>query len=315
MSEQIAPEAAEGLGFVGGFAPAPLLVEDEPATPESESPAEPEAKVEPEAAKPEPKESLAEVIRKQREDRAAREAKEKEAASAREEATTLKSEVEKLKRSLSEFEADPIGYARAAKWTKERQAYIGQMLLYDLAPDKATPEVRQALFESRQALREKEAAQRAEAERAEKAKQADQAEYQNYVAMVHQAVDGFEAGSYPESESWFGEDRDTYEQSLLVTARNLSIAAKQAGKMADLSPGNLARTLEQEIARRMAKRDERRGGRQAQPKAGSPASGKQPMDDSTKGLTQSGTPRPKALTDAERIARAAEAAFRKPGGR
>jgi hypothetical protein len=309
---------AVDFGFVGGFAPGsveqPVPMDAGEAAPTA-APTEAAPAEAPVA--PEKKDPLADLIRKQREDRQAREVDARKAKDAEAKVAEAHGEVEKLKRSLSEFEADPIGYARAAQWSKEKQVYIGQMLLYDLAPDKATPDIRQRLFEAKQALREKERATQAETDRQRQAQERDRSTYTNFVAQVREAAGSFEAGGYPESEDWFGEDRDNYAQSLVATAVNLQRAAEAQGKVADLRPENLARVLEQEIARRMSARDTRRGGRQpAEPvqRLAQGAGGRLPAD-STKGMTGAGTPRPKALTDAERIARAAEVAFRKPGAR
>ncbi len=315
-----ATEVAD-FGFVGGFAPAPIVADEQPSeeTPNEETPAEEPAKEQEQPKVEEPKGGLADLIRAQREARAAKEQEAKQREAAQSEAEGLKTELEKLKRSLAEFEADPVAYAKAAKWSPEKQAYLAQMLLYDLAPDKATPLIRQRLFESKQALREKEKAAREEQERAERAKAEDQAQYNSYVSMVQQAVDSFESGSYPESEAWFGEDRATYEQSLLVTARNLAVSGKRTGQAVDLSPANLAKVLEADIAKRMGARDARRGVRQPAGGQGQQkvqvTGGKQPVDESTKGLSQAGAPRAKAKTDQERVARAVEAAFKSPGTR
>jgi len=123
----------------------------------------------------------------------------------------------------------------------------------------------------------------------------------------------FEAGSYPESSAWFGDDFGAYMQSLMATARNVSQRAQAEGKVADLRPESLAATLEAATAQRLAARDARKQARAPQAKADAvrPADGMQTVDTlSMRNMTGAGSPRPPATDEKERIRRAAEAAFR-----
>jgi hypothetical protein len=325
-----APTSFGGMsGFIGGFPPAPLA--ETPRAPEPQQAPEPQEPAEEPKVEAKPAEKptgLAELIRKQREERLAREQESARAKDWESKYTELKSEVERMKRD-SDFETDPVAYARARGWDKEKQALMGQMLLYDLVPDKAPPDLRIRLFEMKQAeekRREQEQRSQQEQERAE----AERAEmFNGFVGMVEQAVSAFEPGSYPESEAWFvnpetGEsDPDTYLKSLVATAVNMAARAQRDGKVADLSPASIAKALEADIARRMTKRDERRQKVATPAPKGTPAvqqvlpkadGGVQPTE-STKGTYGSGSPRPPALTEEERLARAAEVMFRTPGSR
>lgn len=312
------------LDFIGGFAPAPLVPEQSSEVAPEGQEAGDQPTQEPVEQPEQPKEPpLAEVIRRAREDRKAREQHESRTKDLESQLAAAKAETEKL-RGSADFEKDPLGYAKARGWSKEQQALIGQMLLYDLVPEKATPEVRQRLFEARQAQREREREAREREEAQKREQETQRGQFEAFVGVVNQATRQFESGSYPESEAFFvnpdtGEmDHDTYTKSLVATANNLAAVAAQRGEVADLRPENLARVLEAEVARRMKARDDKRSKRQsptgAQQVAGRPAGGAQPAD-STKGMTGAGTPRPPAKTEAERVQRAIEAAWKTPGTR
>lgn len=296
--------------------------------PKEEKPAEVAAEQAPAEVKPVPAQAapveskLAERIRLDREERAKRQAREAEERSFKQELEQARAEIQALK-SAPAPEDDIIGYARARKWDRERQAHYGQMLLYDLVPDKADANVRMDLFRSEQRLKERQAEERAAQEREaqEKARQEalaaeGRAQLQAYEGMLDASVRTFEPGVYPESQDWFGDDHRSYTQSLLATANNLAEAARNAGQAVDLSPGNVAKVLEQELANRQRLRDERRGKRTpprqepAPPVAAKQGRDGTPIDPST--LTENGKPRPPAASEEERLRRAMDVAF---GGR
>jgi hypothetical protein len=269
-----------------------------------------------EEPKPDPaKQSLAEVIRSEREARKQREEASLKAKDLEFKFTEAQAEIDKLRRA-NDFENDPIAYAKARGWDKEKQALMGQMLLYDLVPDKAPADLRQKLFESKHEREKREEAEKRTQEEQTRTQQAAQQQYQQFVAVVDQAAAAFEEGSFPESQAWFinpasGEmDHDTYVRSLVATATNMANAAAREGRVADLSPASIAKTLEAEVARRMTARDAKV---QKRTKPVEPASqqqvapvapgGMQPTE-STKGTYGAGAPRPAATSDAERIARA-----------
>lgn len=303
---QPAPSATPVLdAFLGGSAPKPEVQADAPATPE-----EPKAA---EATPPEPKQSpLADAIKRQREEREKRQLKQAEDIGYKRQLEELRAENEKLKKYDDPI-ADPVGWARARKMTREEQLVFGQSLLYDLAPDKTPTDFRQRMFEAKVEREKKAEREAAERQAQEQAKAQAQADYQGFVASVEDAVSTFAEGSYPESEAWFDGDGDAYIGELISTARRLADAATKAGRLADLSPGALASALEADIEGRIKRRDSRRqsGGTQKQ-QATQVAGGKQPASGetaSTQGLG-AGAPRQPAQTEAERVARAAEAMFR-----
>lgn len=271
------------------------------------------AAVEPKPGEP----SLAEVLRARREAAAKAQAEAQKRTSVEQELAAAREELTRL-RSSANFEDDPVGFAKARKWTPEQQLLYGQSLLYDLAPDKADPDFRVKMFEDRQKRKEAEEAEAKAKAEAEAAEQARQAQMQQFYHDTAAAVRSFEAGSFPESEAWFGDDVNAYLQSLMATAKNVAIRAQRAGQVADLRPEALAAILEAETSRRMAARDERKQKRQpalpVQQMAAQPApSDTQPdiSTFSTRNMTGSGSPRPPATDEKERIRRAAEAAFRR----
>ena len=270
----------------------------------------------PAPAPEEPKQgSLAEAIRQQRQEReAARQAKSR-SSTLEQELQLTKAEMAKLKGSMGEFEADPVGYAKARGWSKEQQLLLGQALLYDLAPDKADPEFRYQMFEMKQEREKRQVAKEAEEKQAKEEAAAQRRLAEDFFNETAAAVTTFEAGSYPESEAWFGDDAQAYMQSLMATANNLATKATKEGRVADLSPATLARELEADVASRMTRRDARKQPRQpdkAPQTPAQPAGGKQPAIEtlSTRNLNGNGAPMPPANSDKERIQRAIAVGFK-----
>jgi hypothetical protein len=307
------PDAAGAGAVAGTVVPTPeQRVAAAAAAMVGQKPPAPVAPPVPEAPKaPEP--ALADVIRAQREARQQAQQEAQKRSTLEQELRAARDELAKTKADRQAFEDDPVGFAKTRGWTKEQQLLYGQSLLYDLAPDKADPEFRIQMFEDRQ-----------KRERAQQAKEAqtaaERAEQERQMAMVqefHQdiaaAVRTFEAGSYPESEAWFGDDANSYMQSLMATAKNMADRATRAGQVADLTPGALAAALEAETARRMAARDQRKQTRTPARVAApvTPAGGMQPIETmSTRNLNGSGSPQTPAQTEKERIQRAIDAGFR-----
>ncbi len=296
----VAEAVADGKPVVIGapaVAPAPEAPVVEPAkTPDAEP-------------KPSP---LAEKIRQDREARAAKAKEHSEAQDYQRQLSEKDAQIAALQASDDPM-GDPVAWARARKMTKEQQALFGQAMLYDLVPDKAPADMRIRLFEQKQA---REAKARTEAE----ATQRNEAQAQRTAQMINQYADDvessvatFTAGSYPESEGYFGTDTQSYVQSLLATARNLSEAANKAGQRADISPMAVAKALEKNLSERMSARDQRVAARKPIAVV-VPDAGQQPditgETASTKGLGGGGSPRPAATTDKERLERAAAVVFK-----
>lgn len=272
----------------------------------------PAAPVTPEVPKaPEP--ALADIIRAQREARQQAHAEAQKRGTLEQELRAARDELARTKADRQAFEDDPVGFAKTRGWTKEQQLLYGQSLLYDLAPDKADPDFRIQMFEDRQ-KREKAQAQRDAQTAQEKAEhERTMAQVQEFYQDTAAAVRTFEAGSYPESEAWFGDDSASYMQSLMATAQNMATRATKAGQVADLTPGALAAALEAETARRMSARDQRKQTRTPARAAApaTPVGGMQAAETmSTRNLNGAGNPQPPAMTDKERIQRAIEAGFR-----
>lgn len=252
--------------------------------------------------------SLAEAIRQNRADREAKAAKEREAAD-------WKAKYEELAaRQGQELDPvkDPIAWAKARKLDAATQALVGQSLLYDLVPDKAPQDFRVKLLESKIAREAQEREAREAEARTRQAQEAATRQLNEYTQAVTVAAKSFAPGSHPESEAWFGEDQDTYTRSLLATARNLAETAQRTGQQANLDPTHVAGVLEAEIARKMKVRDERRGGSASKSQAETQKGGGEQTAGnvfSPRGLTGSGTSRPQAQNDKERVERAIKAAF------
>lgn len=288
--------------FLGGSAAPPPADATPPEEPKAAEGAAPAA----EAESP-----LAKSIREAREQRAARQAKQVEETGIKKQVEELRAENEKLKK-VDDPISDPVGWIRARGMTKEQQLFLGQALLYDLAPDKAPPDLRQKMFEAKMQRERALEKEQTERQTQEQAQRQAQEQYQGFVASVEDAVTTFREGSYPESEAWFDGDADTYIGELIGTARRLADVATRAGQMADLSPAALAKELEADIARRIARRDGRRQQGVSKQEPAKTGSGQQPAfvdTTSTRGLG-AGAPRPPAMTEAERMARASEALFR-----
>lgn len=252
--------------------------------------------------------SLAALIRQQREDRAARVAKERQAADATAKVQELEGRLSKL--SKADMLADPIGFAQAHGFSEQDMALIGQTYLYHLVPDKAPPDLRYKLLEAKTARERALDEQRRQQEAQEAAERQSAEQVQQYTSILAVAVKAWEgdAHPFPESRAWFGGNHDEYSESLVHTARNIAESARSRGEVADLSPKAVAEALERELAPRTA-RIRTTGSKPTQPseKVAQTTGGKQPAVMSTRG--QGASPAPPATTEAERIARAMEAAF------
>lgn len=315
MSDIITNAGAAGPDAAGAGLPTPeQRVAAATAAMTGQKPPAPAAPA-PEAPKP-PEPALADVIRAQREARQAAQAEAQKRGSLEQELHATRAELARAKADRQAFEDDPVGFAKSRGWTKDQQLLYGQSLLYDLAPDKADPEFRIQMFEDRQKREQAQRAKDAQTAQEKAAQERQVAQVQEFYEDIATAVRTFEAGSYPDSEDWFGNDADSYMKSLMATAQNLAASATRAGQVADLTPRALAAALEAETARRMAARDERKQkripaapARDAAPVT--PAGGMQAAETmSTRNLNGAGNPQPPAMSDKERIQRAINAGFR-----
>jgi hypothetical protein len=262
------------------------------------------------------KPGLADAIRQNREQRQTQQTASLEVGKYKAELEAARKEIESLKTVGSAN--DPFEFLKHRKLSKEQQALWGQAFLYDLKPEVAPQEFRLELYKAEQA-RQKEQ-ERLEKERLEQeqAQQMQREHLDRYANEVFSHIQS-SSGSYPESEMWFTEDgpdgqpqvnHRVYAQSLLATADNLARRAQAQGQQADLSPANIARALEAEVSKRMARRDAKRGSKPAGetkqvPPAAPAQSGAQATGTTTsaEGL-RSGAPLPKDMSDEARRARA-----------
>lgn len=322
-------------GFFGGLAPgesAPGIVPDRPVGTPAPVVAKPETPVVPATPTPsEAKVKLADALRQDREERASRARQADEAKQYKTELDKVKAELESFKTGA--FENDPIAYVRGRKLSPEAQSMLGQALLYDLVPEKAPPEFRQKLFERKMTDSQKAQEEQTKADQVKAQADFERQQIQNYADTLA-AEAKTSVGTYVESDAFFTKtdtdgtvvvDHDAYAQSLFATANNLANAANAAGQQADLSPANVARVLEEEVATRMKRRDVRVAAR-IKPAVGNQAgtqngSGQTVLPGTKQSATESaestaglggGGPRQPAKTEDERIARAAEALW---GGR
>ena len=319
----IAKAQADGQARAAKFLEAnPVMIAEAPApVTEVAKPAEAPAVVAPAAVTPVPaKPGMADAIRADRENRQRAAQEKSEATKYKEELANTKKELEALR--TAQNLRDPLEFARNRNMTKEEQALWGQALLYDLKPEVAPPEFRLEIYKAQQARERAEEARTAqearaneERERTESVQREQQQRLAGFAADLEATVKSLPAGSNPESETWFTEESPdgtanvnhaAYVQSLLATANNLANAAAQRGQVADLSPANVARVLEAEVAKRMKRRDARMAGSAkttgAAPKTASGEPATSALSTKTLG---GGAPQPPDTSDAARKARAA----------
>jgi hypothetical protein len=296
------------VAIMGAAGPKPEPTQ--PPTPPPVTPAE---------AQPAPAPAFKDAVAKMREEREKRAREQAQEAQYVQENRQLKAQLEAMQSGPS-FEDDPVGYAQARKWSREQQLMFGQALLYDLAPDKADPNFRIKMFEDKQRREEARKAQEAEEAKTREQHLTARQEFQRYTASMEEAVMAFDAGSYPESEAWYGDDAAGYLRDMLTTASKIADEATRAGTIADLSPQAVAAKLEADMAAKAAARDKRRTARQPSPQAGQPVQrpvqsgldAEQSVIDTTssKTLSGGGAPLPPATSDKDRIQRAIAAGFR-----
>lgn len=265
----------------------------------------------PEAPEPSGMRSAIEQMRQKREEAQREQQREAHYIS---ENRRLQAELDSFKKHQS-FEDDPQGYAESRGWTPEQMLMYGKSLLYGVAPDKADPEFRFKMFEEKQKREaaRKEATQREQAETAQR--ESARQEMVRFAQSLEQGVMSFDAGSYPESEAWYGDNVEGYLRDLMQTAMKVADEATRNRQVADLSPQSLAKALEAETAARLGGYTKRKSPRTPSPapteappqRAPAPVAVQSDIDtfnprDISSGA---GAPQAPARTDAERIQRAA----------
>ena len=284
-------------------------------------PATPPAEVTPPAA-PAPDQataSLAEQIRADREARAARAAREAEEADYKAKLTAAEAKIAELSKTGDVARRDIVAHLTALGFTEKDLATAGETIMYHLVPDQAPQDVRIRALEARMDRERREAeeaekrrAQEAEKRRAQEAEQEAERLRTEYVTALRTAAESAATAGLINSAAWFADNHDDYTESLLRTAQNLASSAQAAGKVADLSPANVAAVLEKHLSERAA-RIKTTGAAAPVPATAPAKSLGAPAP-----LPQAPTPAPSApsaptqkpLTDRERLARAVAVAFK-----
>lgn len=324
MADVLTPEM---LGFIGGFGPGEPPADTNPAYNDQDT-TDTSTEVIPEEKKVDkvatvvetPKQSLADLLRADREARNNKSREDNEVRGAKEELTKVKSELETL-RNAPAFENDPVGYVKAKRLTPAQQIALGEALIYDLAPDKAPPDLRLRLFEQKREREDRLREDKAKEDSAHQQMDKIQRDLESFTQEMEYNARNLQSGSFPESEDWFstdsGLDHATYVQSLVATAKNLATTATNNRTRADLSFANIAKVLDTEISRRMAIRDSKRSKRTASSNETVAPIQNRPLvkterveTASGKGLNSGFADNP-AYDDAERIRRAVRAGFTK----
>lgn len=282
------------------------------------NPAAPIAPVQTAPDKTEPTRSppLADAVKAMREARAKQAQEAQRQAAYEAENARLKQELDQI-RAHQSFEDDPVGYAQARQWTKEQQLTFGQALLYDLAPDKADPNFRIKMFEDKQKREKATEAKKSEEQRAQQEEAERRETLSQFVQAIEAGVMSFEAGSYPESEDWYGTDVEGYLRAMHSTALQMAQEATKAGTQADLTPPSIAAKLEADTVARVAARDKRRAMRtptfqgSTQQRANPAPDAELSVDTtSTRDMSGGGAPLPPARSESERLQRAVAAGFK-----
>lgn len=284
-------------------------------TPEQAKPAAEAPKTEDTPKPAEAKPSLADEIRADRERRMAQAKAAEEESSAKKELEAARARLDKYEKSKDNALLDSTGFLKEMGMTPQEMASFAENVMFTLVPEKAPVDFRQRMLEAQYA-RDKQLAETRRAEEAAKAEKAAQERAaaegarmeEEFKEALANAVPSFTAETHPASVAWFGQDHRDYAESLLHTARNLAEEATRAGRLADLSPGNIAAVLEKSIADRAARFKTPTQSQSAPVSKQSPATEKQSVQEDK---SQETNPQPGAYPDdAERIRRAAAVVFR-----
>lgn len=203
--------------------------------------------------------SLAETIRKEREERQAKKAWEAEQVSLKKERDEAKTKLETYQKRANNVVLDPYGYLADLGLDKAAIAGVAESLMYKFAPDKAPADYRARMVELQYA-RDKQLAEAkaedekktAEARKQEEASREMQATIEAYRSSIAEAAPEHLPKNVS-SAKWFDGNHDEYAESLFHTANNLAEAAQAQGQRADLSIENVAKVLEADLAKRFGR--------------------------------------------------------------
>lgn len=257
------------------------------------------------------------AIKAERDAKEARAKTEAERESLRKRAEDAEARVQEILKAKEEMILDPVAYLKTQGYSDQDIALHGEAIMYSLMPDKAPEGLRGRLVEAqvkRDKARQAEEAKAKEAQARVEAQTRLEGMYQEQLAV---AASSTPPGTFPDSEAWFGQDKDAYVKSLYHTARNLSDAADRAGAQVDLSPQAVAKALELDLNVRL----KRVRGVSAQQAPQKQATEVAPPEQKPEPSLPTGKEIPatkvvanltKPLTDKERLDRAVAAAFKRP---
>lgn len=197
--------------------------------------------------------SLAEQIRAERAEREARTKRDAEEQSAKKTVEELTGKVQKFERGKENILLDAVSFLRDMGLSDKEIALVAENTMYGLVPDKAPADFRAKVIEAqynrdKKLAIERTAQEKAEAEEKAKKSVAEAGERMemDYKESLLESIPSLTGNTV--SVEWFGPDHADYAESLFHTARNLAAEATRAGKRADLSPANVAATLEKHLA-------------------------------------------------------------------
>lgn len=262
---------------------------------------------------------LAELIRQEREARTKASQEAALRAERDKELETLREKVKGYESEKDDIILDTIGYFKARGLEDRDLATVTEALAYHLVPEKADAAHRARMVEAQvkrdRVLRDRKDAAAARAREEETAKREAEAhlaairDYHNVIDSTAKSWAQEAAPPFPVSQEWFSDDHQVYVASLAATAKNLAEEAQAAGKVADLSPRNVARVLEEHLAKRVARTSSKVPAQQVateQKPAGVPTP---PTGGAPKQKPANVKPDPRTA-ERERIQRAAEVVFK-----
>lgn len=175
--------------------------------------------------------------------------------------------------------------------TGEEAALAVRNAVFALYPDDAPPEHRQALWEARQARKEREATEQRFA-------QAQQQYRYNLELAARSATDT----SFPDSVAFYDGDHGRYARALEKKALAMAQQAEQEGRFVEVTVPSVQAALEADLAARLTKAQQKRAGRAKPAEAAPVATSSQSVASSlhtASSATPAATPRKGKLTREE----------------
>lgn len=301
---------------LSGFTPSAVVASAEAKPAEPSTPAAEPPKTE-EPAKSLGSSSLAEQIRADREARLAREKAVAEQTDYKAKLAEAEAKIAELSKTSEIARRDIVAHLTALGFTAKDLATAGESIMYHLVPDQAPPDIRIRTLEARLDRERREAeeaeqrkAQEADKRRAEEAAQEAERMQAEYVESLRTVVETAESTGLVHSVAWFADSHAEYTESLLRTAQNLATTAQAQGKVADLSPANVAAVLEKHLLERASRVKTIGVAAPATPPAPAKSFGAPASTPPQVPPPPPPAPTSKPLSDRERLARAVSVAFK-----